>query len=99
MYKNNAMRFLLLIAFLLPSIAGVSQNKLINPILPGFYPDPSVVKVGRDYYLINSSFSYFPGIPIFHSKDLNNWKQVGNVIDRPSQLDFMGERLTLPART
>jgi alpha-N-arabinofuranosidase len=88
------MRILSLITFLLLWTAAFSQNRLINPILPGFYPDPSIVKVGTDYYLINSSFSYFPGIPIFHSKDLNNWKQVGNVIDRPSQMDFMGERLT-----
>ena len=65
-----------------------------NPILKGFYPDPSIVRVGKDYYLINSTFSYFPGIPVMHSKDLKNWKQIGNVIDRPSQLDFMGERMT-----
>jgi xylan 1,4-beta-xylosidase len=65
-----------------------------NPILKGFYPDPSIVKVGSDYYLINSTFSYFPGIPIMQSKDLKNWKQIGNVIDRPSQLDFLGERMT-----
>lgn len=65
-----------------------------NPILKGFYPDPSIVRVGADYYLINSTFSYFPGIPVMHSKDLKNWKQIGNVIDRPSQLDFMGERMT-----
>lgn len=65
-----------------------------NPILKGFYPDPSIVRVGTDYYLINSTFSYFPGIPVMHSKDLKNWKQIGNVIDRPSQLDFMGERMT-----
>jgi len=65
-----------------------------NPILKGFYPDPSIVKVGTDYYLINSTFSYFPGIPVMHSKDLKNWKQIGNVIDRPSQLDFMSERMT-----
>ena len=65
-----------------------------NPILKGFYPDPSIVRVAADYYLINSTFSYFPGIPVMHSKDLKNWKQIGNVIDRPSQLDFMGERMT-----
>ena len=62
--------------------------------MTGFYPDPSVVQVGTDYYLVNSTFSYFPGIPVFHSKDLKNWKQIGNVIDRPSQMDFMGEKLT-----
>jgi alpha-N-arabinofuranosidase len=59
-----------------------------NPILPGFYPDPSICRVGEDYYLVNSSFSYFPGIPIFHSRDLANWEQIGHVLDRPSQLDI-----------
>ncbi|MCD9015488.1 glycoside hydrolase family 43 protein [Parachryseolinea silvisoli] len=67
---------------------------LINPILAGFYPDPSVIKVGTDYYLTNSTFSYFPGLPVFHSKDLKNWKQIGNVISRPSQMNFMGHRMT-----
>ncbi len=65
-----------------------------NPILAGFYPDPAICRVGEDYYLINSTFSYFPGIPIFHSRDLVNWTQIGNVIDRPSQLDFTGKRTT-----
>lgn len=69
-----------------------AQIKFNNPILSGFYPDPSVTKVGNDYYLVNSTFAYFPGIPIFHSKDLKNWKQIGNIIDRPSQLNFMGEQ-------
>ncbi|WP_304237818.1 glycoside hydrolase family 43 protein [Jiulongibacter sediminis] len=67
---------------------------LVNPIMKGFYPDPSIVQVGPDYYLVNSTFSYFPGLPILHSRDLKNWEQIGNVIDRPSQMDFMGERLT-----
>ncbi len=68
------------------------QNKAVyeNPILPGFYPDPSIVRVKDDYYLINSSFAYYPGIPVFHSKDLVNWQQIGNAIDRPNQLDFSG---------
>lgn len=59
-----------------------------NPILGGFYPDPSVTRVGDDFYLVTSTFSYFPGIPVFHSKDLVNWTQIGNAIDRPTQLDF-----------
>lgn len=59
-----------------------------NPILGGFYPDPSVVRVGQDYYLVNSTFSWFPGIPVFHSRDLVRWTQIGNAIDRPDQLDF-----------
>jgi alpha-N-arabinofuranosidase len=59
-----------------------------NPILSGFYPDPSNTRVGNDYYLVTSTFSYFPGIPVFHSRDLVSWKQIGNAIDRPDQLDF-----------
>lgn len=72
-----------------------------NPILAGFYPDPSICRVpGKnpgdpaDYYLINSTFAYFPGIPIFHSRDLVYWTQLGHVIDRPSQLDYDGLRTT-----
>lgn len=49
-----------------------NKNIFNNPILPGFHPDPSICKAGEDYYLINSSFSFFPGVPIFHSKDLVN---------------------------
>lgn len=59
-----------------------------NPILAGFYPDPSMVRVGDDYYLVTSSFAYFPGVPIFHSRDLVNWTQIGHVLDRPSQLNL-----------
>lgn len=58
----------------------------INPIISGFYPDPSICRVGDDFYLVNSSFEYFPGIPVFHSKDLINWEQIGHCISRPEQL-------------
>jgi len=58
-----------------------------NPVIPGFYPDPSVCRVGEDYYLINSTFEYFPGVPIFHSKDLVNWKKIGYCIHRADQID------------
>ncbi len=61
-----------------------------NPVLPGFQPDPSIVRVGADYYLVNSSFAFFPGLPIFHSPDLVNWTQIGNAIDRPGLFDFSG---------
>lgn len=61
-----------------------------NPILAGFYPDPSVVAARGKFYLVNSTFSYFPGIPVFESADLVHWRQVGHVIDRSSQLDFDG---------
>lgn len=57
-----------------------------NPILPGFYPDPSICAVGEDFYLVNSTFAYFPGIPVMHSKDLAHWEQIGNVMERNSQL-------------
>jgi xylan 1,4-beta-xylosidase len=59
-----------------------------NPILPGFYPDPTICRVGDDYYLVTSTFEYFPGLPIFHSKDLVNWRQIGHVLTRPSQLNL-----------
>jgi xylan 1,4-beta-xylosidase len=59
-----------------------------NPIIPGFYPDPSICRVGKDYYLVNSSFEYFPGIPIFHSTDLISWQQIGHCITRTEQIDF-----------
>lgn len=63
-----------------------------NPVLPGFYPDPSVCRVGRDYYVVTSSFEYFPGIPIFHSRDLVNWRQIGHCLTRPSQLPLANAR-------
>jgi len=59
-----------------------------NPVLPGFYPDPSVVRVGADFFLVNSTFSWFPGIPVWRSRDLVHWQQVANAISRPTQLDF-----------
>jgi xylan 1,4-beta-xylosidase len=61
-----------------------------NPILPGFYPDPSLCRVGDDFYLVTSSFCYFPGIPVFHSRDLVHWTQLGHVITRPGQANFEG---------
>ncbi|WP_042392021.1 glycoside hydrolase family 43 protein [Streptacidiphilus carbonis] len=57
-----------------------------NPLLPGFFPDPSVCRVGEDYYLVNSSFQYFPGLPLHHSRDLVHWRPAGHVLDRPEQL-------------
>lgn len=70
----------------------VKPGEYRNPILTGYYPDPSVMRVGDDYYLVNSSFAHYPGLPIFKSKDLVNWTQIGNAIDRPEQLDFKGRR-------
>ena len=61
-----------------------------NPILSGYYPDPSITRVGEDYYLVLSSFTHYPGLPVFKSRDLVNWTQIGNAIDRPGQLDTSG---------
>ncbi|WP_425954778.1 glycoside hydrolase family 43 protein [Xylanimonas sp. McL0601] len=63
-----------------------------NPILPGCYPDPSVCRVGDTYWLVTSTFEYFPGLPVFRSRDLVSWEQVGHVIDRADQLDYQGVR-------
>ena len=65
-----------------------------NPVVAGFHPDPSAVRVGDDFYLVNSSFGFFPGLPVFHSRDLVNWTQIGNAIDRPEQMDFGHNELT-----
>lgn len=60
--------------------------KYNNPIIKGFYPDPSVCKVDDTYYLVCSSFQFFPGVPLFESMDLINWKQIGHVLTRKSQI-------------
>ena len=57
-----------------------------NPILSGFHPDPSMCRVGDDFFLVTSSFEYFPGLPLFQSRDLVHWRQAGHIINRPSQL-------------
>lgn len=61
-----------------------------NPVLPGCHPDPSICRVGQDYYLVTSTFEYFPGLPVFHSTDLAHWDLVGHVVSRPDQLDYDG---------
>ena len=68
--------------------APVPPGVFRNPVLPGFQPDPSIVRVGDDFYLVNSTFAWFPGIPVYHSRDLVNWRLIGHAIDRPGMLDF-----------
>lgn len=70
------------------------EDQYLNPVLAGFYPDPSIARRGEDFYLVHSTFAWFPGIPIFHSRDLVNWRQIGNAIDREGMLDFSGLRLS-----
>jgi len=61
-----------------------------NPILPGFHPDPSICRAGDDYYIANSTFEWFPGVAIYHSRDLVNWRLAARPLDRPEQLDMRG---------
>ncbi len=73
------------------SIAAAAQPQQFgytNPVIPGFNPDPSVCRVGDDYYLVTSTFQYFPGVPVYHSKDLIHWEQIGNCLTRESQLNL-----------
>lgn len=60
-----------------------------NPILPGFHPDPSICRVGKDFYLVTSSFEYFPGLPIYHSRDLVHWEQIGHCLTRNTQVQLV----------
>ncbi len=71
-----------------PALTGVESRRPAGetPIVPGFYPDPTICRVGDDYYLAHSSFEYFPGVPLFHSRDLLRWSQVGHILTRRSQL-------------
>ena len=66
----------------------LNNDEFYTPILQGCYPDPSITRKGDDYYLVNSSFAFYPGVPIFHSIDLINWRQIGHVLDRESQLNL-----------
>jgi xylan 1,4-beta-xylosidase len=79
-----------MVAGALVPAAGLSEpsRTFQNPVIRGFYPDPSICRVGDDYYLVNSSFEYFPGVPIFHSRDLVHWQQLGYCLTRKSQLSL-----------
>src|SRR5438067_3419086 len=92
-YKSAFHSFIFLSFFVQSSIAQTA--KVTNPVLAGFYPDPSICRVGNDYYLVNSTFCYYPGLPLFHSTDLVSWKQIGFAMDRPEQLDLDSLSLSL----
>jgi len=78
------------ILFLLSIFAIQAQTTFKNPILTGMNPDPSICRVGDDYYLVTSTFEYFPGLPIYQSKDLVHWKMIGYVLTTPTQLPLIG---------
>ncbi len=84
------MKKLILTAVMLVVVVMASAQTFRNPVIPGYHPDPSVCRVGDDFYLVNSSFQYFPGVPIFYSLDLIHWEQIGNVLDRESQVSLKG---------
>ncbi len=86
---RRTLALLLALVGLLPAgqAAGAAQT-FQNPVIPGFYPDPSICRVDDDYYLVNSSFEFFPGVPIFHSRDLVHWQQIGYCLTRKSQLNL-----------
>lgn len=88
MIRMKISRVHLLALFLMLAVNVSAQKTFKNPILPGFHPDPSLCRVGDDYYMVTSSFEWFPGLPVFHSKDLVNWEQIGHVLNRPSQLQM-----------
>ena len=83
--------FFFLFSMIIFNTSARERKEFTNPLLASFYPDPSICRVGSDYYLVNSTFSYFPGITIFHSKDLVNWKFIGHVLDRKEQLNLDGQ--------
>ena len=70
--------------------APVPDGSFRNPVLSGFHSDPSITAANGKFYLVASTFTFFPGIPVFESEDLVHWTQVGNAIHRPEQLDFDG---------
>lgn len=84
------MKITCILFFLLSAIDIFGQSRFSNPILSGFYPDPSICRVGEDYYLVTSTFAYFPGLPIMHSKDLVSWHQIGSALTSKEQLDLTG---------
>jgi xylan 1,4-beta-xylosidase len=95
MKKSNPLQIACGILICARALAGAADqpavsatNVFTNPILPGFHADPSICRVGDDYYMVHSTFEYFPGVPIFQSKDLVNWKQIGHVLTRKSQLNL-----------
>src|SRR5207248_6825564 len=64
---------------------------ITNPILRGFNPDPSILRVGDDYYIATSTFEWFPGVQIHHSRDLVHWRLLSRPLTRPSQLNMLGD--------
>ena len=89
--KNDFLKVKLLGFLILFGVVVSAQQipeKYTNPIIPGYHPDPTICRVGEDYYLVNSSFEWYPGLPVYHSKDLVNWKLIGYGVHRPNQVEL-----------
>src|SRR5947208_12002044 len=69
---------------------GAESSRYRNPVITGESADPSICRVGEDYFLVTSSFEYFPGVPLYHSRDLVQWRQIGHCLTRSSQLPLEG---------
>ena len=87
MRRSNLVRTTICIVAIFCTVTFLqAQSGYKNPVIKGFNPDPSICRVNDNFYLATSSFEYFPGIPIYHSKDLVNWQQIGHCLTRDSQL-------------
>lgn len=87
---RNCYRLLLIFIVLVVSNVSFAQMTFRNPVITGMNPDPSICRVGDDFYLVTSTFEYFPGLPIYHSKDLVHWKLIGHVLSRPGNNPLVG---------
>lgn len=97
MIYRSLLEMVVLLFMGIPFVSGLSQalcqstqNVFHNPILTGFNPDPSICRVNDDYYMVTSSFTWYPGIPVYHSKDLVNWEIIGYALDRPDMINMNG---------
>lgn len=88
MYIRAVLIFIGLVVISTSAFGQSSPKNFKNPILSGFYPDPSICRVGDTYYLVNSSFEWYPGLPIHRSKDLVNWEKIGHGLHRPNQIVY-----------
>lgn len=89
MMKNSCRLLLILIGLWMANVS-LAQKTFRNPIITGMNPDPSICRVGDDFYLVTSTFEYFPGLPVYHSKDLVHWKLIGHALSRPENNPLMG---------
>ena len=105
-FLMNRQNLFLFVWMLMLAWLPVSAQEYRNPVIPGYHPDPSVCRVGDTFYLVNSSFQYFPGVPIFQSKDMVHWQQIGNfihfilwLVNSHSRRKNINRRLTNTARS